>query len=105
MSPSYCTAALAQDWIQQNCPEFIRKDEWPPNSADLNPRDYHVWGAMLELYQSYTPKPTNIVQLTNILQAISADLPQEPIDKSILSFRKRLQACIDAAGGHFEHIV
>jgi hypothetical protein len=60
---------------------------------------------MLELYQSYTPKPTNIVKLTNVLQAIWADLPQEPIDKSILSFRKRLQACIDAAGGHFEHWV
>jgi hypothetical protein len=43
-------AALAQDWIQQNCPEFIQKDEWPPNSSDPNPLDYHVWGAMLEFY-------------------------------------------------------
>jgi hypothetical protein len=64
------TAALAQDWILQNCPEFIRKDGWLPNSPDLNPLDYHLWGAMLELYQSYTPKPTNIVELTNVLQAI-----------------------------------
>ena len=23
-------------WIAANCPEFISKDEWPPNSPDLN---------------------------------------------------------------------
>ena len=31
------TAKLAQDWIATNCSEFIGKDEWPPNSPDLNP--------------------------------------------------------------------
>jgi len=34
-----------QDWIAINCSEFIGKDEWPPNSPDLNPLYYHVWGA------------------------------------------------------------
>jgi len=42
------TASLAQDWLSRNCPVFIRKEEWPPNSPDLNPLDYHVWGAMLD---------------------------------------------------------
>ena len=32
--------------------DFIAKDQWPPNSPDLNPLDYHVshdvWGAMLQ---------------------------------------------------------
>jgi len=44
------TVLLTQDWLSRNCPKFIRKDEWPPNSPDLNPLDYHVRGAMLELY-------------------------------------------------------
>jgi len=39
--------------------EFIRKDDWSPNSLDLNPLDCHLWGAVLEMYQLYTPKPTN----------------------------------------------
>ena len=51
------TAKLAQEWIEENCHKFIKKDEWPPNSPDLNPLDYHVWNAMLELYQCYSPKP------------------------------------------------
>jgi len=39
------------------------KNEWPQNLPDLNPLDYHVWGAMLERYQKYTPKPINIAEL------------------------------------------
>ena len=34
---------LAQEWIEQHSPEFIKKDEWPPNSPDLNSLDYHVY--------------------------------------------------------------
>ena len=39
---------LAQEWIGQRHPHFIKQDKWPPNSPDLNSLDYHVWGAMLD---------------------------------------------------------
>ena len=38
------TAHATQNWLQTNCPDFIAKDQWTPNSPDLNPLDYHVWG-------------------------------------------------------------
>ena len=38
------TARATQNWFQTNCPDFTAKDKWPPNSPDLNPLDYHVWG-------------------------------------------------------------
>jgi len=44
------TAHSAQNWLWADCSDFITKD-WPPNSPDLNPLDYHVWGAMLEAYR------------------------------------------------------
>jgi len=75
------TASLAQDWLSRNCPEFIRKEEWPPNSPDLNPLEYRVWGAMLDKYQRYVPKSTNISELKTVLKAIWSDLPQGPIDE------------------------
>ena len=31
---------LMQEWISQRNPDFIKKDEWPPNSPDLNPLDH-----------------------------------------------------------------
>ena len=41
------SAKLTQAWLSANCRDFINKDSWPPNSPDMNPLDFHVWGAML----------------------------------------------------------
>jgi len=43
------TAALARDWIKKKRPVFIGKNEWPTNSPELNPLDYHVWCVVLGL--------------------------------------------------------
>jgi len=55
---------VTQEWFGEHCPDFIDKDSWPPNSPDLNPLDYHVWGAMLEKFNELKPKPQNIAELT-----------------------------------------
>lgn len=99
------TSQQAQDWLQQQCPEFIRKDEWPPNSPDLNPLDYFVWSAMLQSYARRFPKPTTVAELKTVLQDIWTNLPQQSIDNAVSSFRKRVKACIQAEGGHFEHLL
>jgi hypothetical protein len=55
---AWCTCShgiLAQDFIATNCSEFIGKDEWPPNSPDLNPLDYLVWEAMLNATREFIP--------------------------------------------------
>lgn len=99
------TARRTQDILQQSCPDFIQKDDWPPNSPDLNPLDFHVWGVMLDRYQKHLPKPQNIEELKTVLQQIWESLPQEQIKKSILSVKKRLLACVRVKGGHFEHLL
>jgi len=99
------TARQAQDWLQHNCPNFIRKDEWPPNSPDLNPLDFCVWGMMLDKYEKHTPRPTKLCELKIVLQTIWNELPQNALQKAVLSFRKRLRACIRSDGGHFEHLL
>ena len=58
---------------------------------------------MLEVYNKLTIKLKNIPELKDALQIIWNDLPLETIQKSVLGFRKRLQACVNADGGHFEH--
>jgi len=52
-----------QNRLWANCPDFITKDEWPPNSPDLNPVDYHVLGAMLEAYRKLKTKPETMAEL------------------------------------------
>ena len=48
--------------------EFIRKDEWPRNSPDVNPLDYHIWGVTRENYKTFHPKPKNTDGLKKVLQ-------------------------------------
>jgi len=63
---------------------------------DLNLIDCHVRDAMLDLYQKQQPRAKNISQLEvhAALHVMWNDLPHDPIDKSILSYTKRLTACI-----------
>ena len=99
------TARQAQQFLQNESPEFIAKDEWPPNSPDLNPLDYSVWGLMLGSYNKLNPKPTSRSELKDVLQNIWDALPHTPIQKAVRSFRKRLQSCVRVEGGHFEHLL
>ena len=72
------TARVTQEWLHANCPEIIEKDRWPPNSPDFNPLDYHVWGPCWKgIYHK--------------LQLIWDDMPQEPINKIVKDFTKRLK--------------
>ena len=73
-------------------------------SPDLNPLDYHVWGAMLDKFDKLNPKPQTVPELKRTLQTIWNDLSQDAICKAVLLFRKRLDACVKAGGGHFEHL-
>jgi len=94
---------VVQEWLGEHCPDFIDKNSWPPNSPDLNPLDYRVWGAMLEKFSELKPKPQNVAELRTALLTIRDNLPNETVQKSVLRFRKRPGACIKAEGGHFEH--
>ena len=60
---------------------------------------------MLETYNKLTTKPKNIPELKDTQQIIWNELLLETIQKSVLGFRTRLQACVKANGGHFEHLM
>jgi len=68
------------------------------HSPDLNPLDYHVWGAMLERYKTFQPKPNTIDELKKVLQTIRDDLPQNSMNKTILSFVKKTSSLFESLG-------
>jgi len=47
--------------LQRETPDFIGLDLWPPNSPDLNPVDYKIWGVMQQ--QVYESQINNIDEL------------------------------------------
>jgi len=65
-----------------NCTDFIAKNQWPPNSPDVNPLDYHVCGAMLRVFDKLHSKPKTIPELKSTLQQIWGDLPSSHTQRS-----------------------
>ena len=94
------TLKQAQDWLEHHSPEFVNNDKWPPNSPDLNPLDFFIWGVMLDKYDKHSTKPKTTAELKIVLQQIWYSLSQEFIQMTVLAFRKRVQACVRSDGGH-----
>jgi len=74
---------------------------WPPNSPDLNPVDYVIWSVMhVRVYQT---RVHDVDELRQRLIAVWCELEQHIVDDAIDQWWRRLLACVDAEGGHFEH--
>ena len=72
-----------------------------PNSPDLNPVDYVIWSVMQE--RVYQTRVHDIDELRQRLITVRCELEQRIVDDAIDQWRRRLLACVDAEGGHFEH--
>ncbi|CAJ0928151.1 unnamed protein product, partial [Mesorhabditis belari] len=87
---------MQTDWCVANFPSVITKDEWPPNSPDLNVMDFSIW-AILE---------ANVCSLT-LKKSLTwkkgwKATPQDDIRAAVEAYPNRLRAVIKAKGGHIE---
>jgi len=58
------------------------------------------------LSQAATEAKKTVAEFKDVaLQLIWSALPEKAIDNAVKDFRKRLQACVSANGGHYEHII
>ena len=79
-----------------------KPDMWPPNSPDLNPVDYAVWGA----FQQRVYHGRKIDTVEELKRAIITEwqkLSQRFIDSSINEWHRRLECVVRNDGGHIEH--
>jgi len=89
------------EFLSRNTPDFILPLPWPPNSPDLNPVDYEVWGMLQQrVYHS------SICDVDHLKQRLIEEwrcFNQNITDRAVRQWRVRLRACVRANGGHFEH--
>lgn len=93
-------ARTTQIWLEQNVPDFIKADDWPSASPDLNPLDYKLWSVLEDM--ACSKRHPNIESLKKSLEAAVTKFPMETVRKSIDEWPDRLKACVKAKGGHFE---
>jgi len=70
--------------------QILKPDMWPPNSHDLNPVDYAVWGA-LQQRAYHRRKFTTLEELKRAIITVWQKLSQHVIDSSINEWRPRLE--------------
>ena len=84
-----------------NC--VISKGLRPPQSSNLTPPDYFLWGYLKGgVYQN---KPRTIdalkANITEKIQAVTADV----LARTSQNMARQVQSCLDANGGHFQHML
>ena len=78
-----------QDWLSEHCSDFITREEWPPNSPDLNPFDYVVWSILEEKACSKSHK--DVESLKRALTKAWDEITVEMLEKIVDNFPKRLK--------------
>ena len=94
------TSRRAQEWLRNNVPDFLAKEEWPPSSPDLNPMDFCVW-SVLEKNVCRNPHST-VEALKQTLKREWAKLSMDVLRAAVEATPKRLKAVVQKGGGFIE---
>ena len=80
-APTHSTRRDTIQLLQREAPDFIGPDLWPPNSPDLNPVDYKIWGLVQQ--RVYKCRVSNVDELKQRLVEVWDDLQQTVIDSAV----------------------
>ena len=84
------TSNPTPQFLKHNTPDFIKKNQWPPQSADLNPMDYFVWPLMMKNVYEKRRTPYTKEELRQKIVQSWDEIDLETIRKGVAAFRKRL---------------
>ena len=93
------TAKATIEYLEENVPQLLPPEDWPPNSPDCNPVDYRIWSSLEK--KVYRVKIRDLDHLLECLQQEWDDFPQAEIDSAIDNFRARVRAMVEADGKKF----
>ena len=89
-----------------NTHAFLAHDEWPPNSPDCNPLDFHVWNSLREKVYAGRREPfENLQELEAAAKAAWREISVEEIRRAVDQFLPRLHVVVDQDGGPIQHLM
>ena len=76
---------------------------WPAHYPDLNPLEIHFWGlAQQQVYQEHSE---TIESMIDCVKSFAARYDSSVIERVAANVVKRAKLCLDANGGHFQHLL
>ncbi|UYV72962.1 hypothetical protein LAZ67_10001281 [Cordylochernes scorpioides] len=82
-------AKSTQQWLGTNVPDFIKANEWPSGSPDLNPLDYSLWAYLEE--EMCFKRYHNLDQLKSALVRAMKEIPLEKVPAAIDQWPERFE--------------
>jgi len=81
----------------------VSKGLRPPRSPGLTPPDYFLWGYLKGTVYQNKPRTIDVLKanITKEIQAVTADV----LARTFQNMARRVQSCLDANGGHFQHML
>jgi len=97
---SHASMAEIQSFIGDR---VISKGLWPQRSPDLTPPHYFLWGYLKGTVYRNKPRTIDALKanITEEIQAVTADV----LARNFQNMARRVQSCLDANGGHFQHML
>ncbi len=87
-------------WLREDTIDYIKVDEWPSTSPDLNPLDYKLWLMLEECACKW--RYQNFDSLKAVIVKTVREIPLAMIRESINNSPKCLRHCVQAKGSRFE---
>lgn len=98
------TARTTMGWLAEHFPgRVVGKGaaiEWPPQSPDLTPLDFYLWGYVKEVVARQAPKSTE--ELKRVIQNVISRIPEETCARVAEEARRRAECCVARNGRHVE---
>jgi DDE superfamily endonuclease len=93
------TSKKANQWFEDNGVEVLK---WPPQSPDLNPIE-HLWTHLKKQMNKYPTPPKGVFDLWDRVAKEWNEIPPETCQKLIESMPRRIEAVLEAKGGHTKY--
>lgn len=90
---------LLNSWIGTGGPI-----EWPPQSPDLNPCDFFLWGTSKDYVFNADPIE-DVDALEERINISFQEISAEMLTAVRRNFVRRLRLCIECEGGQIEHLL
>ena len=94
------TAHTTLQWLQDQEIKFWGKDEWPPNSLDLNPIE-NLWSILEETMKSEKKQSTEIKGLEKLLKRAYSNIKLDTLENQVTTMTNRIRDVVKNKGYYF----
>ena len=91
-------------FLNENVPDYVRKENWSPDFCDLKLLDYAIWHIKKKILNKSVKRYEDIEGLSAAISYAWDKLTKKFINNSIEQLRMRLEKVVEG-GSHIEHLI